>query len=150
MSYKENFVTGIFKPKNPEKYKGNIENITFRSSWELKVMKYLDEHPSIVWWSSEELAISYKSPIDNKMHKYYPDFVFESKARNGRKKVHMWEIKPQYQTMKPKMPKRKTKTYLKEMITYTVNQAKWEAADIFCQKHNWVFSIINEYDLGIK
>ncbi len=64
MSYGKNSYKGRFKPKNPEKYNGNAENIVFRSSWELRCMKYFDDHPGIIWWSSEEMHIPYYSPVD--------------------------------------------------------------------------------------
>jgi len=54
MSYK-----GTFKPKNPSKYNGDANNIIYRSLWELRVMKYLDDHPKVIWWASEELIIPY-------------------------------------------------------------------------------------------
>jgi hypothetical protein len=66
---------GYFKPKNPQKYKGDPTNIVYRSSWELKLMTYLDLHKDIVTWGSEELIIPYRSPIDNKIHRYFPDFI---------------------------------------------------------------------------
>ena len=69
MSYK-----GKYKVKNPEKYKGDPTNIIWRSLWERKYMKYLDGNPNILEWSSEEFFIWYKSPIDNRQHRYFPDF----------------------------------------------------------------------------
>jgi hypothetical protein len=138
----------IFKPKNPQKYKGDSTNIWTRSSWETRVMKYLDTHPQVIWWSSEELFIPYKSPVDNKVHRYFPDFIFEIVDKQGKKTVHMWEIKPHKQTQKPVI-KRKTKQALLEMKTYVVNQEKWKAAELFCLEHGWKFSIITEKELGI-
>jgi hypothetical protein len=70
MSYK-----GTFLPKNPSKYNGNSKNIIYRSNWELRVMKYFDDHPNVIWWASEELPIPYVSPVDNKTHRYFPDFI---------------------------------------------------------------------------
>jgi len=40
-------------------------------------MKYLDSHSQIVNWSSEEFCIPYRSPIDRRMHRYFPDFWVE-------------------------------------------------------------------------
>ena len=39
---------GFFKPKYPQKYKGNAGNIIFRSSWERQVMKWLDIKMEII------------------------------------------------------------------------------------------------------
>ena len=53
MTYK-----GLFKPKNPSKYKGNINEIVYRSSWEKKMMIYCDTTKSVVEWGSEEIGYS--------------------------------------------------------------------------------------------
>ena len=138
MSYK-----GRFKPQNPKKYKGDPNNVIYRSSWELRVMKYLDNQPKVEWWASEEMFVRYRSPIDERVHRYYPDFVVKTKE-----KTFMLEVKPFHQTQKPKQ-KRKTKKFLQEAATYAVNQQKWRAADMFCQEHGWVFKLVTEKDLGI-
>ena len=143
MSYK-----GRFEPKNPKKYNGDATNIVYRSSWELRVMKHLDENPSVIWWASEELPIPYKNPIDNKIHRYFPDFIVKVKKRDGLVMTYILEVKPEYQTKKPAQ-KRKTGKFIKEMATYAINQEKWKAADIFCQEHGWQFKLITEKELGI-
>jgi len=143
MSYK-----GWFTPKHRSKYKGDSENVVYRSSWELRVMKWLDENPSVIWWASEELIIRYKSPIDQKMHRYFPDFIVRLKQKNGTESTVVIEIKPQKQTVKPGQ-KRKTKRYLQEAATYAVNQEKWRAADLFCKEHGWQFKVLTEKDIGI-
>ena len=139
--------SGWFKPKNPKKYKGDPNNIVYRSSWELRVMKWLDEHPSIVLWASEELPIPYVSPVDNKVHRYFPDFV--AKVKQADKETTMvLEVKPYKQTQKPTQ-KRQTKRFLQEVVTYAVNQEKWRAADLFCKEHGWQFKILTEKELGL-
>ena len=65
--------SGIYKPLNPQKYKGNVNNVIYRSSWEKRFMIYCDKNRAVVEWGSEEIAISYRS-IDNRPHRYYPDF----------------------------------------------------------------------------
>ena len=55
---------GKFRPRNPSKYAGDPTNIIYRSHWELKLMSYLDKHTHVMKWSSEEVVIPYKSPID--------------------------------------------------------------------------------------
>jgi hypothetical protein len=143
MSYK-----GWFTPKHRSKYKGDSENVVYRSSWELRVMKWLDENPSVIWWASEELIIKYRSPIDQKIHRYFPDFIVRLKQKNGTESTVVIEIKPQKQTVKPEQ-KRKTKRYLQEAATYAVNQEKWRAADLFCKEHGWQFKVLTEKDIGI-
>jgi hypothetical protein len=143
MSYK-----GWFTPKHRSKYKGDSDNVVYRSSWELKVMKWLDENPSVIWWGSEELIIKYRSPLDQKIHRYFPDFIVRLKLKNGTESTVVIEIKPQKQTVKPEQ-KRKTKRYLQEAATYAVNQEKWRAADLFCKEHGWQFKVLTEKDIGI-
>ena len=129
MSYK-----GWFKPRNPQKYKGDPNGIVYRSSWELRVMKYLDDNPAVVWWASEELPIRYISPIDNKVHRYFPDFIVRTKRKDGQETTMVLEVKPYRQTQMP-VQKRRTQKFINEMATYAVNQEKWKAADLFCKEH---------------
>jgi len=143
MSYK-----GTFKPKNPTKYNGNANNIIYRSLWELRVMKYLDDHPEVIWWASEELIIPYYNPIDNKKHRYFPDFVAKMKRKDGTIMTYVIEVKPEIQTKKPEQ-KRQTKKYIQESMTYIINQSKWKAATEFCKDNGWEFKIITEKHLGL-
>jgi hypothetical protein len=143
MSYK-----GRFSPKNPKKYNGDPSNIIYRSTWELRVMKWLDDNPNIIWWASEELPIPYRSPIDQKIHRYFPDFIVKVKRKDGLVMTYVLEVKPESQTRQP-VKKRKTKRFIEESVTYAVNQEKWRAADIFCQEHGWQFKVITEKDLGL-
>lgn len=143
MSYK-----GWFKPVYPKKYKGDASNIVYRSNWELRVMKWLDLNPAVIWWASEELVIRYKSPIDQKIHRYFPDFIVRIKRKAGLEKTLVLEIKPHKQTQKP-VQKRKTKRFIQEAATYAVNQEKWRAADLFCKEQGWEFLVLTEKDLGI-
>jgi len=139
---------GIFKPKNPQKYKGDAKNIVYRSSWELRVMKWFDDHPDVLWWASEELVIPYYSPVDNRMHRYFPDFVAKMRVNGGKVMTYVIEVKPEFQT-KPPTQKKRTKKYIQEAATYVVNQSKWKAADEFCHEHGWQFKVVTEKDLGI-
>jgi len=143
MSYK-----GWFRPKNPKKYKGDATNVVYRSNWELRVMKHFDEDPNVLWWASEELVIPYRSPVDQRMHRYFPDFIVYVKQKTRKEKTIVIEIKPERQTKKP-IQKRQTKRFLEEAATYAINQEKWRAADIFCQKEGWDFMVLTEKDLGI-
>jgi hypothetical protein len=140
---------GRFRPKNPQKYKGDPNNIIYRSTWEIKVMNYLDENPNVIWWGSEELPIPYLSPVDKKKHRYFPDFIAKMRKSDGTVMTYVIEVKPEKQT-KPPTQKRKTKTYLQEAITYEVNKAKWYAAEEFCKDHGWQFQILTEKHLGIR
>jgi hypothetical protein len=143
MSYK-----GRFIPKNPKKYAGDSNNIIWRSTWERKVMDWLDQSESVVYWSSEELAIKYYNPVDNKIHRYFPDFIVKVKRKDGTVMTHIIEVKPEHQTKQP-VRKRKTQKFINEYITYTINQSKWKAATEFCKDRGWEFRILTEKNLGI-
>jgi hypothetical protein len=111
-------------------------------------MKYLDDHPSVLWWVSEELPIPYRSPIDQKIHRYFPDFIVRLKQADNKEITVVLEVKPYKQTQKPTQ-KRQTKRFIQEAMTYAVNQEKWRAADLFCKEHGWQFKIITEKELGL-
>ena len=145
MSYR-----GYFKPRNPSKYHGDPSNIIYRSSWEAKLMKYLDDHPDVIQWSSEEIAIPYRSPIDNKIHRYFPDFKVKKRNSVGIVETLMIEVKPKSQTVPPKVQKKPTKRYVNEVFTWGINSAKWKAAQQYCEERKWKFVIMTEDQLGIK
>mgnify|MGYP005619974039 FL=1 len=113
-------------------------------------MVYCDNQTKILEWGSEEIALPYRSPIDNKVHRYYPDFYIKVRESNGKIKRYIIEIKPKKQTVEPKMKKRKTKGYIYEVYEYAKNQAKWKAAEEFCKDRMWEFKVLTEDELGIK
>ena len=133
-----------YKIKNTSKYIGNPTNIICRSLWERRVCKYLDQNKNVVRWGSEELVIPYYSPVDKKNHKYYPDFIAEIKSDSGSLKTYVIEVKPKKQTKPPTRKKAKTKSYMNECITYTINEAKWTSAKKMCKKQGWQFIILTE------
>lgn len=143
---------GKFTPKNPQKYVGDVKNIIFRSSWELKLFKHLDQNLLVKKWGSEELAIPYFDPVTNNTRRYFPD-VFAIIVKDGKELKVMVEVKPFQETIppKPKVGKngKPTQSYLIEEATYTTNNAKWEAARAFCHEHNVQFVLMTEYELGI-
>lgn len=141
---------GKFKPKNPQKYKGNPTEIFWRSSWELKLMLYLDEHKDVISWGSEEIIIPYRSPLDNRIHRYYPDFIVTKINSEGKRETAIIEVKPAKQTVPPKIREKVTKSYITEVKTWGVNEAKWKAALEFCKDRGWTFHIFTEKELGIK
>ena len=134
----------------PRKYKGDPNNIICRSSWERKFCRWCDLNESILEWGSEEFWIPYLSPVDNRVHRYFPDFIIKVKESAGQVKTYVVEVKPKKQTQPPKKPKRQTKSYIYECKTYAVNQAKWKAAVEFCKDHMIQFKVITEDELGIK
>jgi|TARA_B100000287_G_scaffold48556_1_gene43161 hypothetical protein len=139
-----------YKPINPHKYQGNPNNIICRSSWERIACDWFDKSPSITKWASEEIAIPYMSPIDHRVHRYYPDYLIEVIEKGGVKKKYIVEVKPKKQCSPPKKQKRITKGYIYECQTYEINKAKWKAAVEFCKDNRINFKIVTEDELGIK
>ena len=146
MSYK-----GKFKPKNRAKYKGDHTAITYRSLWELRFMRYLDTTPSVLKWSSEEIVIPYRSPIDGRRHRYFPDFWVKVKTSEGVVKESLIEVKPKAQCSPPKgappKDRRKRGRFIREVKTWGVNEAKWKAAKAYCDDRKWGWKILTEDDL---
>jgi hypothetical protein len=141
---------GKFQPSYPKKYKGDVRNIIYRSLWERKFMVYCDLNENILEWGSEEIALPYRSPIDNRIHRYFPDFYIKYKNKSGKIVKSLIEVKPLKQTTPPPKPQRQTKGYLFEAYEYAKNQAKWEAAREWCLDRGYEFKVLTESDLGIK
>ena len=145
MAYK-----GRYTPKNPKKYKGDYHNIVYRSLWERKFMVYCDNSDNILEWGSEEIIIPYLSPWDGKLHRYFPDFYIKVKQASGNIKKFIIEVKPKKQTRPPKPANRKTKKWLNEVKTYSINEAKWKSASEWCGNNDMEFKILTEDELGIR
>ena len=73
-----------YKPSNPEKYQGNPNNIICRSSWERRFCVWCDKNENIISWASEEFSIPYMSPIDKRVHRYFPDYIIKVKEKNNK------------------------------------------------------------------
>ena len=112
-------------------------------------MHWMDKNPDIISWASEELIIPYKSPVDGRWHRYFPDFLVKSRTKDGKVKTMLIEVKPKKQTKQPAPQKRVTKKYITEVTTWGVNQAKWAAATEFCLDRGWEFKIVTEDHLGL-
>jgi hypothetical protein len=142
---------GRFRPQNPKKYGGDPTNIVYRSSYELKFMQYCDLTESVNTWKSEEFWIPYRSPIDNKVHRYFPDFFVKYKDKDGNTRTLVVEIKPAKELKMPDTnPKRRTKSWAYSVKMWAINQAKWSAAKEWCADHNYEFRIFTEKELGIQ
>lgn len=147
---------GRFRPKNPQKYKGDPTQIIYRSLWEFKFFRFVDSHPDVIWWQSEEVIVPYVSPIDGRRHRYFPDVIVHLRKKTGKTETLMIEIKPAAQTVPPNVKNKNTpkgkvsKRYLNEVRTWGVNEAKWNAAKNYCADRGWKFQIWTEKELGIK
>lgn len=139
---------GKYYPKNPSKYKGDPTVCIYRSLWERRVMEWLDLNENVVEWSSEERIIHYKSPVDNRAHRYFPDFLATVKRPDGTLRTSLIEIKPYKQTQPPKKKKTITREYINEVMTWGINSAKWEAAIAYCKEKDWDFLLLTERDIN--
>lgn len=141
---------GKYQLKNPTKYKGKVDDVVYRSSWELLTFKWLDANPDVIQWSSEELVVPYIDRGDGQWHRYFVDLVITFKSG----KRMMIEIKPEAQTRAPKPTRGKRREALREeVMTWAKNTSKWEAAKEYGTKHGMEFHIWTEHTLkmlGIK
>ena len=136
---------GIYRPTYPKKYVGDPNRIVYRSLLERRFMLYCDRNEDIIAWASEEVPIKYYSPLDKKVHRYFPDFI----VKTSKGKKYIIEIKPYKQCFQPKTPKKKTKAFMRESFEYIKNQAKWKAARAYCEDKGFEFKIMTEKELGI-
>ena len=139
-----------YKIKNVNKYIGNPSGIICRSLWERRVCRYLDENKNVTKWGSEEMSIPYYSPIDRRNHKYFPDFIAKIRKKDGSVKTTVIEVKPKKQTMKPAKKRATNKNFIRESITFEINNSKWKAAESFCKNKGWKFVILTEEHLFPK
>jgi hypothetical protein len=141
----DRFIQGIFKPNNPKKFIG--KHAIFRSSFERKFFLWADSNPNVLEWGSENIIIPYKSPVDDRWHRYYVDnFVVLKEGANIVK--YLVEIKPYKQTIAPVPSKRKKKsTLIYESTQWAINQAKWEAAEKYAKSKGYKFIKITEKEL---
>lgn len=138
MTYK-----GKYKVKNKKKYKGNPDDVIYRSLWEKHCFKWCDNNPEVKYWSSEETIIPYLYEVDKKWHRYFVDLTIQYQSG----KVVLVEIKPFAQTQPPKKGKRRTQKYIQEGYTYIKNINKWESAREVCEQKGWEFVIWTEKEL---
>jgi hypothetical protein len=140
---------GFYKLTNPDKYKGNKNQVTYRSAWELKVMRMLDFNPNVIEWSSEENIIPYQNPLTGRVSRYFVDFYAKMKDKHGEIKKFLLEIKPHSQTLPPVQKNRKTKTLIHQQAEYVKNQAKWAAAQSYAKSKGMIFTVLTEKHLGL-
>lgn len=113
----------------------------YKSGLELKAFKYCDQNPKIKAWSLEPFHIQYLSPVDGKVHRYFPDIWL----RFATGETFIVEIKPFAET---KMPRKNDKQYSAKLNTYLINQAKWEQARQFAKAKNCHFMVLTEKTLN--
>lgn len=151
MSNEGKYHQGRFHPKNPEKYNGDVTNIIYRSSWELKALQWCDRNDNVLEYGAEEFFIPYFDESTGKVRRYFPDLFIKIKENSGQIKKYVVEIKPKRQVVPPvQSPRKQKKTYLKEVFTHQKNISKWKYAEEWCKDRGLIFKILTEDDLGIK
>lgn len=153
----KNVKQGWYRLLNPEKFIKPIDelmksykdgHVNYKSSLELKAVRYADWNKDVVKWSLEPFPIQYLKPSTGKFHRYYIDLVLE--FRNSEK--FLVEIKPFSQTKPPVKPRKNTPkaqlNYARNLETYLINQAKWAAAKSFGKTNGFKFIILTEKELG--
>lgn len=136
-----------FIPKNPDKYVGDVNAIFARSTWEVACMKYFDSRPDVLRWGSEEIVIPYLSPLNSKVHRYFPDFFVEYIDRDGNVIKEIVEVKPLHESEKEYAKSQRSKDAL------IVNEAKWKSAAIYCDERDMKFRVLTEKSIfhqGVK
>lgn len=139
---------GYFTPKNPEKYRGDLTKIIYRSSWEFKFLEYCDNHSRVIEYASEPHGIPYFNPILKKVSTYWIDCYMST--RNQDDSVTKWliEIKPNKYLSPPEAPTRLTEkqtlNYARHAKMYIINDAKFKAARAYAAEKGMKFGIITE------
>ena len=88
--------------------------------------------------------------MKSSVHRYFPDFLVKKRNQNKSIETVVIEVKPKIQTTAPTVQKKANKRYIREVYTWGVNSAKWEAAKRYCDHREWKFVIMTEHELGIK
>ena len=157
--------SGNYIPKNKDKVlKLNTQGgVYYRSSWEKKIMTWLDYKKEIVMWGAECLSIPYQmthfdgGDVKIKNHTYYSDFYYEMKTPNGLRQVVV-EVKPmkEYKMVldltagKMEVPGKglkKLKNFEYDLKMAYKNKNKWETMIRWCDKKGYDFIIITEMHL---
>ena len=127
---------------------GNNTYVMYRSSLELKAIRYADFNKHVVKFSLEPYPIKYVKPTDGKVHRYFVDMFLEFSSGH---KI-LVEIKSKGETMPPKKPSKNTAksmmNFQKAVQTYSINQAKWASAKLFAEANSMQFVVITEDELG--
>lgn len=148
---------GFYKPQNPEKYVGNLNEIYYRSRLEKKFAIYCDTNPLVSKWGLEILYIPYQMVNENNrmsFHKYYPDFYVElTDPENPLISTKMIvEIKPKAETVPPTIPNtsslKKLKSLEYQVMTYRKNVHKWAQAIDWCKRKGMIFKIVTEENIN--
>jgi len=143
------YIQGKFKPRNPHKYRGDLNNIIARSSWEMRFLHWCDMNSNVLEYASEEVVIPYICETDGRWHRYFVDMYVKVREADDKVSTYLVEIKPFKETQPPKFSGKQTPRYLTEANTFIKNQSKWKAARKYAEDRGAKFIIITEKELGI-
>ena len=126
---------------------GNVF-LEYKSSLELKSVRYADYNKHVVKFSVEPFHIKYNKPTDGKIHRYFIDMFLEFSTGDK----FIVEIKSSSETRRPRRPSKQTeksiRNYQRACQTFAVNQAKWAAAEEFAKRNSMQFILLTEKELG--
>lgn len=160
-----NYHQGNYIPKNKSKViKLNTQGgVYYRSSWEKKIMHWLDHKTEIIKWGAECLQIPYQmTHFENgdtkvKSHIYHVDFYYEMRI-NGVLRQIVAEVKPMKEfnmvqalnegrLSVPEGTTKKLKNFEYDLKMAYKNKQKWETMIEWCSKKGYEFIIITEEHL---
>ncbi len=128
---------GKYQVQNPQKYIGTHVPI-YRSSWEAHFMRFCDNDPRVLQWSSESIRIPYINPLTGRNAMYYPDFFVVYIDGANKQHGEIIEVKPASETTLAAARSERDK------MSIILNMAKWQAAQAFCKSHGLIFRTLNE------
>ncbi len=157
---------GNYVPKNKEKVikLNSYGGVFYRSSWEKKIMVWLDMKEEIFQWGAECIEIPYQMThfengnIEIKKHRYYPDFFYKMRNSQGVLREVVMEVKPmkEYKMVQdlnegklsvPEKGIKKLKSFEYDLKMAYKNKQKWETMIKWCDKKGYDFIIITEEHL---
>lgn len=142
---------GRFDVSNSKKYVvSESGECVYRSSYEWRFMRWCEDNPNVIKWSSEPFSIKYQDLGDlGKVRNYWIDFVVE--MENGDK---LWiEVKPLSDVNGVNRFKKLYESYerpydkvmvAKQFPREAKNYSKWVHAMAKAQEHGAKFQIITE------
>jgi len=156
------YIGGNYIPRNKNKIVklNNKGGVFYRSSWEKRIMTWLDSNENVIRWGAECLRIPYQMKhFENgnsriKEHCYYPDFYYELKTNSGVKKI-VSEVKPfkeydmvvklnEEKLTVPENGMKKLKNFEYDLKMAYKNKEKWETMIRWCELKGYEFQIITE------
>lgn len=165
--FRKSYRQGQYVPVHPEKCLNTNGKISakppeYRSSWELKFMRYCDIRDRVLEWGSEIIKIPYYSEVDGKTHQYVTDFYFVCRPVHGEGvQKYICEVKPKSQVANldengdvvyPDPPKVKSQKALQawqeRCNVIRINNCKWQAARKWCRENGFIFKILSEEQVG--